>query len=81
MIGRAVAAPDQATGREAVTQFDRGVMTDLEALGQRADSYFRCVLTALDGQQGLVLLRLAACAAGGAFTEIEEAADFVTLRR
>lgn len=77
VIGRAVGASDQAAGDETVTQFDRGVMTDLEALGQRTDSYFRCAPTSLDGQQGLVLLRLAACAPGSAFTEIEEAADFV----
>jgi len=51
------ASPHQASGGKAVYQFDRAVVLQLQALGQRSNCRMQPVRQSLEGQHQLVLLR------------------------
>jgi len=62
---------------EAAAQFDGGVMLDLQLLGQCADGRVLASGKSLDGEKGLILLRVDARRASGLPAEMQVAANFV----
>jgi hypothetical protein len=62
---------------EAAAEFHGSVVTNLQALGEDADSDFRRGRHAFDREQCLMLLRFRAGDARRVLAEIQETADFV----
>jgi hypothetical protein len=75
-IVRILRTANEAAGGGPIDQFDRGVGLDLEPLGDGADGGWMIgVGQASQSEQELVLLGLEPGGVGGAFAEVEEAAE------
>jgi hypothetical protein len=70
-------AVDHTSHRQAVDELYRGVVVNLEALGERPDRGRSALLQSLDLEQGEVLLRFDARGPGGDFAAPQESPDAV----
>jgi len=80
-VGVASGAFEQSLRFEAAAQFNRAMVANLQALGERANGGGQRGRQSFQGKQSLVLLGLDAGGAGGILAEIQEAADFVAESR
>src|SRR5215831_11561808 len=72
---RAALAVHQPPSFQAVHQFDRTVMLNLQALGNSRDFGTHIARQTLEGEEKLVLTRFQTGSASGSFTEPQEAAN------
>ena len=77
LISFIAGAYNETALNEAINQFDRAMMLDLQAFGQLTDGGLAPARQAFQGEQQLVLLRLKAARTNGLFTQTEKATKLV----